>query len=63
VLLPHLSSVAVDIVTDRGAGVIVEARLRAEEAVCPRCGTTSRRMHSWYPGLLRDVPIGGREVW
>jgi len=60
--LPHLASVVIETVTDCGAGVIVDARLRAGEAACPRCGGASRRVHSRYRRLLRDVSIGGRPV-
>jgi transposase len=63
VLLPHLSSLVIDAVTDRGGGLIVEVRLRGQDAVCPRCGATSGRVHSRYSRLLRDVPVAGRQVW
>jgi transposase len=62
VLLPHLAAVVIEAVTDHNAGVVVQVRPRGEEAVCPRCGATSERVHSRYSRLLRDVAIAGREV-
>jgi hypothetical protein len=62
VLLPHLSSLTVERVTDRGGGVIVQVRARSREAGCPRCGAISRRVHSRYWRLVRDVATAGREV-
>ena len=38
------------------------ARVRADQAVCPACGTTSGRVHSRYGRRLDDVAIGGRRV-
>ena len=49
-------------VTDRGAGVVLHAHLRDDEAACPRCGQPSRRVHSRYRRQLVDAPIAGRPV-
>jgi transposase len=62
VLLPHLGSVVVEAVSDRGAGLVVDARVRGDEAACPRCGWTSARVHSRYGRRLVDAPIAGRPV-
>ncbi len=62
VLLPHLGSLVIEAVTDRGAGVILDARLRVEASACPRCGQASRRVHSRYRRQLDDAPIAGRPV-
>jgi transposase len=62
VLLPHLGSLVIETVTDRGAGVVLDARLRDDEAACPRCGQLSRRVHSRYRRQLVDAPIAGRPV-
>jgi len=62
VLLPHLGSLVVEAVTDCGAGVVVDARLRVDESACPRCGQPSRRVHSRYRRQLVDAPIAGRPV-
>ena len=61
-LLPHLASVVVEAVADRGAGVVLDARVRAGAGVCRRCGQTSTRVHSRYRRRLVDAPIGGRPV-
>jgi transposase len=62
VLLPHLGSVVIETVTDCGAGVVLNGRLRAEGAQCPRCGHASVRAHSRYQRRLSDAPIAGRPV-
>src|SRR5829696_3417366 len=62
VLLPHLGSLVIETVTDCGAGVVVDARLRVDESACPRCGQPSRRVHSRYRRRLVDAPIAGRPV-
>ncbi|MGI4799988.1 MAG: transposase family protein [Janthinobacterium lividum] len=36
--------------------VTVEAELRSIRATCPGCGSLSRRLHSRYPPVLRDLP-------
>ena len=61
-LLPHLGSLVIETVTDCGAGVVVDARLRVDESACPRCGQPSRRVHSRYRRRLVDAPIAGRPV-
>lgn len=40
--------------------VTVEAELRSSWATCPDCGSPSRRLHSRYPRVLRDLPWQGR---
>ncbi len=40
----------------------MDARLRVDESVCPRCGQPSRRVHSRYRRRLVDAPIAGRPV-
>jgi transposase len=62
VLLPHLGSVVIDTVTDSGAGVVLQARLRGSGAMCSRCGQASVRAHSRYERRLVDAPIAGRPV-
>ena len=32
------------------------------EAVCPRCGGASRRVHAWHLRRLVDLPVAGRSV-
>ena len=33
-----------------------------EEAVCPKCGTVSSRVHSIYERSFQDLPIQGKKV-
>jgi transposase len=40
--------------------VIVEAGLPRSAVDCPACGLPSRRLHSRYPRVLRDLPWQGR---
>ena len=40
--------------------VIVEAGLARSLVHCPTCGLSSRRLHSHYPRVLRDLPWQGR---
>jgi transposase len=61
-VLPHLATVVIEAVTDRGAGVILDVRLRGEEATCPHCGQPSSRVHSRYHRRLEDAPIAGRAM-
>ena len=42
--------------------VIVHARARAADGMCPICGTRSRSVHSRYRRTLHDVPCHGRAV-
>jgi zinc-finger of transposase IS204/IS1001/IS1096/IS1165 len=62
VLLPHLAGVVVEAVTVAAGLLLVSARARAPEALCPGCGTVSRRVHSRYCRTLADAAVGGRPV-
>ncbi|URM97853.1 ISL3 family transposase [Actinomadura madurae] len=61
-LFPHLARVCVDQVFRSGATVRVRARTTTTEAVCPGCGTRSRRLHSHYERRLSDTAVGGQEL-
>jgi transposase len=61
-LLPHLAGVFVEGVALAAGLLLVTARARAPEAACPKCGTSSRRVHSRYARTLADAAIGGRQV-
>jgi len=60
--LPHLESVVIESVVDRGAGVVLAVRLRRAGAACPGCGQVSMRVHSRYERRLADAPVAGRQV-
>jgi transposase len=62
VLLPHLGSLVIESVTDRGAGVVVDAPRRVDASAGPQSGQPSRRVHSRYRRQLVDAPIAGRPV-
>ena len=47
-------------VTPTAEDVIVEAGLARSPVHCPTCGLSSRRLHSHYPRVLRDLPWQGR---
>jgi transposase len=62
VLFPHLARVSIDRVFRSGRTVRVRASTRADEAVCPRCGVASARVHSRYERRLCDTAVGGHET-
>src|SRR5207248_10726560 len=42
--------------------VVLEARVRAGSAACPRCGRVSGRVHGSYVRQLRDAAVGGVQL-
>jgi transposase len=60
-LLPHLAGVVTERAWEEAGRVFLLVR-PAAEAVCPGCGTLSRRVHGGYRRRLHDVPAGGRDV-
>ena len=60
-LLPHLGGVIIQ-AAELAGGLCLYARVRAGQAVCPRCGQASGRVHSSYGRRLADAPAGGRPV-
>jgi len=61
-LFPHLAGLYVEQLQPAGAGVVMQARSRAEGAACPACGAWSSRVHSGYVRTVADGPAGGRPV-
>jgi transposase len=41
---------------------VLEARVRAASAACPRCGRVSGRVHGSYVRQLRDAAVGGVQL-
>src|SRR5262245_12089210 len=41
---------------------VIQAHTAAPSALCPGCGSASRRVHSRYKRRLSDQGIGGREM-
>ena len=62
VLFPDLEGLLVQDIDLLGDRVLVAARANAAGAVCPACGTHSRRIHSSYERRLTDAAVGGRRV-
>jgi transposase len=60
-LLPHLSGVVVE-AAELAGSLCLRVRARAGQAVCPRCGQASGRVHSTYGRRLADAPVGGQPV-
>lgn len=61
-LLPHLSAVRVERVVRAAGQLVIEARVRAPSAACPRCGRVSERVHGRYVRQLRDAAVGGVQL-
>ncbi|MFE9882498.1 ISL3 family transposase [Streptomyces sp. NPDC005784] len=61
-LFPSIADVAVLSVDVNDEAVHIEARSTVAGAVCPDCGSWSRRIHSSYLRFPADVPSGGRQV-
>lgn len=54
VLLPHLAGVVVERVDRTELGMLLWARVKAENGICPSCDGQSRRVHSRYHRALAD---------
>ncbi|MEV8450449.1 transposase [Streptomyces parvus] len=61
-LFPSIADVAVLFVAVNDVAVRIEARSTVPGAVCPGCGSWSRRVHSSCLRFPADVPSGGRRV-
>ena len=44
------------------SGIIMHIESIKTEAICPYCGTVSRKVHSRYIRQLQDLPIQGEKV-
>ena len=61
-LFPGVSSLVVEGVDNAEAVLRVRVRTTRSEAVCPRCGGTSQRVHAWHVRQLADLPVTGRRL-
>ncbi|MET8331814.1 transposase family protein [Streptomyces sp. NPDC005181] len=61
-LFPSIVNVAVLSADVDDETVRIEARSTVAGAICPGCGSWSRRVHSSYLRFPVDVPSGGRRV-
>jgi transposase len=62
VLFPGLSSLLIEGVDDAETVLRVRVRATTPEVRCPRCGSTSRRVHAWHVRQLTDIPVTGRRL-
>jgi transposase len=62
VLFPGLSSLLIEGVDDAETVLRVRVRTTTPEAICPQCGSTSRRVHAWHVRQLTDLPATGRRL-
>lgn len=60
--LLNLSGVIVEDSKETEETLILSVRLEKKTAVCPRCGKISHRLHQNKKHLVKDLPIGNREV-
>ncbi|MFD3556871.1 ISL3 family transposase [Streptomyces goshikiensis] len=61
-LLPHLTGVLVLDIREVDARLCITACTAVEEARCPDCGSSTRRIHDRYGRRLGDLAVGGRPV-
>lgn len=61
-LFPSIADVVVLSVAVNDEAVHIEARSPVAGAICPGCGSWSRRIHCSYLRFPADVPSGGRRV-
>ncbi|GAB2833641.1 hypothetical protein GCM10027200_36710 [Lentzea nigeriaca] len=54
VLLPHPAGVVVE---RASSGMLMWARVKAEDGACMSCGSQFRRVHSRYDRRLADVAV------
>jgi transposase len=54
------ASLAISRVLPTTQDITIEAGLVRSAVGCPDCGLLSRRLHSHYPRVLRDLPWQGR---
>lgn len=54
------SALEISRVLPTAVDVTIEASLARKPVSCPSCGLPSRRLHSRYPRILRDLPWQGR---
>ncbi len=57
-----LFPLVIEDVTDEGERIVVRARTPQEAAVCPVCGASSGRVHSYQVRTVADGPVDGRRV-
>ena len=61
-VFPWRAAVRVETVSDGEREIQVRTRAVATSAVCPGCGTASKRVHARYQRRVADLPAGGRRL-
>jgi transposase len=61
-VFPWRAAVRVEKVSDGEREIQVRTRAVATSAVCPGCGTASKRVHARYQRRVADLPAGGRRL-
>jgi hypothetical protein len=62
-LLAYLTTCyTIDQVLSTSKEVLVQGHTTASSANCPRCGRSSRRVHSYYHRQVQELPWLGRQV-
>ncbi|AWS42516.1 hypothetical protein DKM19_15290 [Streptosporangium sp. 'caverna'] len=61
-LFPHLSQVHVQAIEHDQGGVLITARVRADQASCHRCAISAVRRHSHYRRRLHDLSMAGQSI-
>lgn len=44
-------------------GMILQVEQEKPFSVCPKCGTTSHKLHQNHRHIIKDLPFGGKEVF
>ena len=57
-----LPGCAIDLIEQNEQGLIIAAHVSSSTANCPTCEQSSRRVHSFYERLSRDLPVGEHAV-
>lgn len=60
--LLNLAGVIVEDSKETEETLILSVKVEKKMAVCPRCGQSSHRLHQNQRHLVRDLPMGNREV-
>jgi hypothetical protein len=61
-LIPNIAEVELICLRPRAGAIQMELRASRPSSVCPRCGTSSSRVHSRYKRTLADLPWEGLPV-
>ena len=60
--LLNLPGVVVESILQEGSVLVLSVSKKEKSAVCPHCGTKSRHLHQNQNHLVKDLPMGDKEV-